>query len=90
MRLMEELWSRYKTVTSFDNSYWEGVVIGMIMERAFQRAHEKFGNISGETINQAMETFRNEDFGGLVPNITYTGTDHSASWRARIVKINES
>lgn len=90
IELMEKLWNRYKTVTSFDNSYWEGVVIGMIMERAFQRAHEKFGQINGETINQAMETFRNEDFGGLVPNVTYTNTDHSASWRARIVKINEN
>jgi branched-chain amino acid transport system substrate-binding protein len=89
IKLMEELWKRYQTVTSFDSSYWEGVVIGMIMERAFVRAHEKFNDINGETINKALETFRNEDFGGLVPNITYTETDHSASWRARIVRINE-
>ena len=46
--------------------------------------------IDSETINQALETFRNEDFGGLVPNITYTKTDHSGSWTARIVKINEN
>jgi hypothetical protein len=90
MEVMEELWNRYKTVTSFDASYWEGVVIAMIMERAFQRAHEKFYTINSETINQALETFRDEYFGGLVPNITYTSTDHSASWRARIVKINEN
>lgn len=89
MRLMEELWKRYKTVAKFDASYWEGVVIAMIMERAFERAHEKFGEINGATINEALQTFRNEDFGGLVPNITYTKTDHSASWTARIVKINE-
>ena len=43
MEVMEDLWKRYKTVDKFDCSYWEGVVIGMIMERAFQRAHEKFG-----------------------------------------------
>jgi hypothetical protein len=61
----------------------------MIMERAFQRAHEKFGEIDSETINDALETFRDEDFGGVVPNITYTKTDHSASFKARIVKINE-
>ena len=89
MKVMEELWNRYKTVTKFDASYWEGVVIAMIMERAFQRAHEKFGEINSETINQALQTFQNEDFGGLVPKITYTETDHSASWKARIVKINE-
>ncbi|MBW2119838.1 MAG: hypothetical protein JRH09_18225, partial [Deltaproteobacteria bacterium] len=89
MEVMQYLWKRYKTVDKFDCSYWEGVVMGMIMERAFERAYEKFGEISGETINKALETFRNEDFGGLVPNITYTSTDHSASWTARIVKINE-
>ncbi|MBW2615074.1 MAG: ABC transporter substrate-binding protein [Deltaproteobacteria bacterium] len=89
IKMMKELWKRYKTVSSFDASYWEGVVIGMIMERAFQRANEKFGKIDSQTINQALQTFRNEDFGGLVPNITYTNTDHSGSWKARIVKINE-
>jgi branched-chain amino acid transport system substrate-binding protein len=89
IELMKELWKRYKTVSSFDASYWEGVVIGMIMERGFQRANEKFGKIDSQTINQALQTFRNEDFGGLVPNVTYTDTDHSGSWKARIVKINE-
>jgi ABC-type branched-subunit amino acid transport system substrate-binding protein len=87
--LMKDLWKRYGTVSSFDASYWEGVVIGMIMERGFQRANEKFGKIDSETINQALQTFRNEDFGGLVPNVTYTEDDHSGSWKARIVKINE-
>ncbi|NVM24390.1 MAG: ABC transporter substrate-binding protein [Desulfobacterales bacterium] len=89
IKVMEGLWKRYKTVTTFDNSYWEGVVIGMIMERAFQRAYKKFGEINSETINDALETFRDEDFGGLVPNTTYTKTDHSGSFTARIVKINE-
>lgn len=89
MDLLKTLWGRYKTVTKFDASYWEGVVIASIMERSFQRAHEKFGEINSETINQALETFRNEDFGGLVPPITYTETDHGGSWTARIVRINE-
>ena len=80
---------RCKTVTKFDASYWEGVAIAMIMEKAFQRAHDKFGRINSETINQALETFRDEDFGGVVPNITYTKTDHSASFKARIVQIHE-
>ncbi|MCK7515463.1 MAG: hypothetical protein MZV70_73425 [Desulfobacterales bacterium] len=46
MKVMEELWKRYKTVDSFDTAYWEGVVVGMIMERAFIRAQEKFGQIT--------------------------------------------
>ena len=35
-------------------------------------------------------TFRNEDFGGLVPNVTYTATDHGASFKGRIVQIHEN
>lgn len=89
IKIMEELWKRYKTVDKFDASYWEGVVVGMIMERAFVRANEKFKQINSETINKAMESFKNEDFGGLVPDVTYTKTDHGASFKGRIVKVHE-
>ena len=89
MKLMEELWKRYKTVDRFDASYWEGVAVGMIMERAMVRAHEKFKKVDRETINRAMESFRNEDFGGLIPAVTYTETDHGASFQARIVQVKE-
>jgi len=89
LKIMETMWKRYKTVTKFDASYWEGVAVAMIMEKAFQRAHEKFGEINSETINDALETFRDEDFGGLVPNVTYTKTNHEASFKGRIAKINE-
>ncbi len=89
IKVMTELWKRYKTVSKFDASYWEGMVVGMIMERAFIRANERYKDINRETINKAMESFKNEDFGGIVPNVTYTPNDHSASFKARIVKIGE-
>ncbi len=89
MELLEEMWEKYETVSKFDTAYWEGVVVASIMERAFQRAHEKFGKIDSETIDKALETFRDESFGGLMPDVTYTSEDHSASFTARIVKINE-
>ncbi|HET6460300.1 MAG TPA: ABC transporter substrate-binding protein [Syntrophales bacterium] len=89
VKVMTDLWRRYKTVEKFDASYWEGVVVGMIMERAFIRANQKYKEINRDTINRALESFRNEDFGGLVPNITYTPTDHGASFKARIVKVGE-
>jgi len=89
IKIMEDLWTRYKTVDKFDASYWEGVVVGMIMERAFIRANEKYGKITRKTINMAMESFSNEDFGGLVPNITYTKTDHEGSFKGRIVEVCE-
>ena len=87
--VMQQLWKKYKTVDKFDASYWEGVVIGMIMERAFIRAYEKSKNINPETINAALESFKNEDFGGLVPKITYTKDDHGASFTARMVRVKE-
>jgi branched-chain amino acid transport system substrate-binding protein len=89
MDVMKELWKRYKTVEKFDASYWEGVAVGMIMERAFIRAYEKSKDINPETINAAMESFRNEDFGGLIPKVTYTKEDHGASFTARMVKVKE-
>jgi len=89
-RLMDDLIKRYKTVKSFDASYWEGVVVGMIMERAFIRAYEQSKQINPATINAALESFNNEDFGGLVPNITYTPDDHGASFTARMVKVKEN
>jgi branched-chain amino acid transport system substrate-binding protein len=89
MKLLEMLWARYKTVDKFDASYWEGVVVASLMVKAFQRAHEKFGEVNSETINQALETFRDEDFGGLMPNVTFTKDDHGASFTGRIVKVHE-
>ena len=61
----------------------------MIMERAFIRAYEKYKNINPETINATLESFKNENFGGLVPPITYTKNDHGASFTARMVKVKE-
>jgi branched-chain amino acid transport system substrate-binding protein len=87
--LLQRLWEKYKTVDKFETSYWEGVVVAMIQERAAHRASGLFGNVNAETINKAMETFSNEDFGGLVPYVTYTKDNHEGSFKGRIVKINE-
>jgi branched-chain amino acid transport system substrate-binding protein len=89
-KVMDELRNRYKTVSDFDASYWEGIAVGMIMERAFTVAQKKFGRIDRETINRAMESFKNEDFGGLIPKVSYSATNHEASFMARIVQVNEN
>ena len=89
VKVLQELWKRYKTVDRFDASYWEGIVVGMIMERAMIRAQEKFKEVNRDTLNRAMESFKQEDFGGLIPNVTYTPTDHGASFSARIVQVKE-
>jgi branched-chain amino acid transport system substrate-binding protein len=89
VKVLQDLWKRYKTVEKFDASYWEGVVVGMIMERAIIRAQEKFKEVNRETLNRALESFQKEDFGGLIPPVTYTPTDHGASFSARIVQVKE-
>jgi len=90
VKLISNLMDRYKTVSTFDAAYWEGVVVASIMERAFVRAYEKKKEVTREAINSAMESFNHEDFGGLVPPVTYTKTNHEASFVARIVRVKEN
>jgi branched-chain amino acid transport system substrate-binding protein len=89
IKLLEDLWKRYKSVDRFDTSYWEGVVVAMIETRSAQGASGLYKTINAQNINKAMETFKDEDLGGLVPNITYTKTDHEGSFKGRIVQIHE-
>ena len=88
INLLKILVERYKSVSGFHTAYWEGVSIAAIMARAVQKAHETLGKIDGPTVNLALETFENEDFGGLIPNITYTDRNHSGSFVTRIVRVN--
>ncbi len=90
INLVKMLIDRYKSVSGFHTAYWEGVSIAAIMARALQKAHETLGKIDGQTINLALETFEREDFGGLIPDITYTDTNHNASFVTRIVRVNEN
>jgi len=89
VKLLQDLWKRYKSVDKFDISYWTGVTIASIMERGMEKANKESGKINGETINNALESFRDEQFGGLVPYVTYTKADHQGSFKTRIVRIHE-
>jgi branched-chain amino acid transport system substrate-binding protein len=88
VKLMMEV-GKYSRIGQFDTSYWEGVVVGSIMARAFDVAYDKYGKIDKKTINGAMETFYNEDFGGLIPKTSYSKDNHEGSFSARIVQIHE-
>ena len=88
VKLMMDV-GKYSRIKGFDTSYWEGVVVAMIMERAFQRAQENFKKIDRKSINKAMESFKDEDFGGLFPKTSYSKDNHEGSFVARIVQIHE-
>ncbi len=90
INLIKILMDRYKPVATFHTAYWEGVSIAAIMARALQKAHKTLGKIDSSTVNLALETFQNEDFGGLIPNITYTDTNHRASFVTRIARVNKN
>ncbi len=91
IKVYNELVERYKSTAGigYDTSYWEGVIIAMLMERALEKSMKMFGNVEPESVNKAMESFRNEDFGGLFPNVTYTKDNHEASFVGRIVQVHE-
>jgi hypothetical protein len=61
----------------------------MIEERSAHRASGLYKTINAENINKAMETFKDEDFGGLIPNVTYNKDYHEGSFKGRIVQIHE-
>ncbi len=90
IHLVKLLMDRYNSISGFRIDYWEGVAMAAIMARAFQKSNEILGKIDGQTVNLALESFQDEDFGGLVPNITYTDADHGASFVTRIVKANRN
>lgn len=89
VQLIEDLIKRYGSVDRYDLSYWVGVTVGLVMTQALERANAKFGKITPETVNQALESFENEDFGGVIPNLTYTKTNHGGSFVGRITQVHE-
>ncbi len=89
VKLIEDLIERYKSVDKYDASYWVGVLVGLVTERALERAKDKYGKITPETVNKALESFKNEDFGGVVPKLTYSKTQHGGSFIGRIVQVHE-
>ena len=89
IHLIKALIDRYQSVSRFHTAYWEGVAAAAVVARALQKTHEILDVINGRKINLALETFQKEDFGKLIPDITYTDTNHSASFVTRIVRVNQ-
>ncbi len=55
---------------------------------ALKDAYEKFGEITGENVKKAMETWKDKEIeDGISPPVTYTPTDHRPTTKALILKI---
>lgn len=69
--------------------YIRGYVSMMVLVEALKRADKK-GPITGESVKDALETFRDFDTGGLTPGkITYTSTDHRPFMSVNIMEMQK-
>lgn len=90
-KLMKEV-ARYGVpdlADAYDTAYMEGFCLAAVTERVIRRAHERFGDVNRETVNKAMELFNNEDFGGLIPKVSFSKTDHAGIYQTRVVECRE-
>ena len=71
--------------------YIRGYVSMMVLVEALKRADKATGgNITGQSVKDALETFRDFDTGGLTPaKITYTATDHRPFMAVNIMEMEK-
>ncbi len=69
-----------------DAAYVRGWAASVVIIEALKRA-DKAGQVNGEGIKKALESFSNFDTGGLSCNVTYTPTDHRPCTTTPIYQI---
>jgi branched-chain amino acid transport system substrate-binding protein len=71
--------------------YLRGWVSMMVLVEALKRADKATGgNITGESVKTALETFKDFDTGGLTPGkITFTATDHRPFTEVNIMEMQK-
>ena len=85
MKLLEQITRNKPQPTPFIRGY----VSMMVLVEALKRADKATkGNITGQSVKDALETFRDFDTGGLTPGkITYTSTDHRPFMAVNIIQM---
>ncbi len=69
-----------------DAMYVRGWATFLVWSEALKRA-DKAGQLNGEGIRKAVETFKDFDLGGLTEKITYTPTDHRPTTKTPIYQV---
>jgi branched-chain amino acid transport system substrate-binding protein len=87
MKLLKEITRNQPEPTP----YIRGYVSMMVLVEALKRADKATGgNITGQSVKDALETFRDFDTGGLTPGkITYTDTDHRPFMAVNIMEMEK-
>lgn len=69
-----------------DALYVRGWCSALVWIEALRRA-DKAGQLDGEGVKKALETFQNFDMGGLTGNVSYTSTDHRPMTKTPIFQV---
>jgi branched-chain amino acid transport system substrate-binding protein len=87
MKLLKEVSKNQPQLTH----YIRGYVSMMVLVEALKRADKVTGgNITGESVKNALETFKDFDTGGLTPGkITYTSADHRPFTEVNIMEMQK-
>ncbi|MEW6720968.1 MAG: ABC transporter substrate-binding protein [Thermodesulfobacteriota bacterium] len=87
MKLLKEISKNQPQLTH----YIRGYVSMMVLVEALNRADKATGgNITGESVKAALETFKDFDTGGLTPGkITFTATDHRPFTEVNIMELQK-
>ncbi|HTO96487.1 MAG TPA: ABC transporter substrate-binding protein [Myxococcales bacterium] len=86
MKRLIDFHKKHHPDDTHDAMYVRGWCYVLVWSEALRRA-DKAGQLSGDGVKAALETFRDFDMGGLTNPITYTSTDHRPETKTAIYQI---
>jgi branched-chain amino acid transport system substrate-binding protein len=86
MKALEDFHKANHPTDTHDAMYVRGWTGAIVWVEALKRA-DKAGQLTGEGVRAALETFKDFDLGGLANPVTWTGTDHRSSTKTAVFII---
>jgi branched-chain amino acid transport system substrate-binding protein len=88
MKAIEDFHKANHPADLHDAMYVRGWATATVWVEALRRA-DKAGQLTGEGVRAALETFKDFDLGGLANPVTWTATDHRSSTKTSIFIIKD-
>jgi len=88
MKRLTDFHQKNHPADTHDTFYVRGWTYALVWTEALKRA-DKAGQLTGEGVKAALETFKNFDLGGLTEPVTYTPSDHRPTTTVNIYQIKE-
>jgi branched-chain amino acid transport system substrate-binding protein len=86
MKALEDFHKANHPTDTHDAMYVRGWCSAMVWVEALKRA-DKAGQLTGEGVRAALETFKDFDMGGLTSPVTWTATDHRPSTTTAVFMV---